>query len=1196
MANVRQDNVQIKLEIDGSQSRTELDNLTRKAQVLQDGFKGLKKGSEEYVAQNKELSQVRSRMEELRNEIGLTSLSSGQLKAMSSQLNRELSQLTPNTESFLNKAQELAKVDARLGQVRLEAKGVKDELDNAGGGMLSFIGKAAGFAGIQLGVQAVVSGIINLGKESVAEFAQAQGAVAQLEASLNSTSNAAGLTKEELLKISSDLEGKTILDGDNITQAQSVLLGFKNIKKGIYEDAVPAIVDMATKLAGGGEVSLEAATLQVGKALENPIQGITALSKAGVSFSEEQKAMIKTLVETGDVAGAQAIILKELGSEFGGSAEAAAKAGTGPLKQFQVQIGNVKEGLGELIVEGLQAIRPALAAGVSLFAFFIELLKGTPAFLSENKAALVGLGVAILTLNAEQVILNGLVLYQAVVERGRAAATIASATAQRLLNGAMTANPIGLVIAAVALLVGGFITLYERSEKVREVIAGLAATAKSVFTSMKEVVVNQLGSVATLLAGIFTFNPALIKKGLDALGPALSQAGTDAASAYRQGYAVQEAKEQLAQVERDKKAQELKAQRASAAASKLAAADATANLEALKNREANIKAALALVASGSAEELRLKKLEVATKRDIDLLDEKKTAGDKKVIRAEALRDLRQLQDDFDKKGLAAAEKRAKGEAEVAKRIADLKAGLLADETEKRIVQLTAAAEKEKATAQGTAEQIAEQRKLIDQKLAVDLAAERSKQALKEAQEALDIEKQRNGLMKDEWERRAADLRTTAASEQLKVLGSDANAAEKRRLIQARLQRDLQSLEAGRVEQQLAVAERIVAIDQDIALRRLSRRRQESAEFSQERARADADELAVRKQQLDAQFAVEVFQAGLTEAEKLAIARKYLDNKEALEQEYAGRARDREKAGAELGLGIASQGLQTLADFSKIDSDKELARIEKSKKQRLASLDAEYKAGRISKEAYESQKASIEANYDAQTRRVKKDAAEKEKALNIAQAIIATALSVIKASPNIPLMVAAGVTGALATAKIIATPIPEFARGGVVGAPRPTWREQVRRFAQGGINPVAGVPTSGQLHGNGGIRMVDGATGEHLGEWERGEPYMILSRDTYANNRELVDDLLDTSMHRGGAPVRRRDGGHYAEGGTPGGSLPATTGQAAGNDELLQVARETRDAVRALPSRQYIAWGNEDTANVEEQLSDRQDVRDRSGIS
>ncbi|GAB3638253.1 hypothetical protein GCM10027422_38430 [Hymenobacter arcticus] len=146
-------------------------------------------------------------------------------------------------------------------------------------------------------------------------------------------------------------------------------------------------------------------------------------------------------------------------------------------------------------------------------------------------------------------------------------------------------------------------------------------------------------------------------------------------------------------------------------------------------------------------------------------------------------------------------------------------------------------------------------------------------------------------------------------------------------------------------------------------------------------------------------------------------------------------------------------------------------------------------------------------YDAQTRAVKKRAAEKEKELKIAQAVIQTALSVIKASPNVPLMIAVDITGAASIAKIIATDIPEFEKGGIVGGPKPTWRDNVQPFANGGrINARAGV---GQRHSGGGIRMVDGATGEHLGEWERGEAYIILSRDTYANNKHLVDELIDT---------------------------------------------------------------------------------------
>ncbi|UOQ96598.1 hypothetical protein MUN81_15285 [Hymenobacter sp. 5317J-9] len=1193
MAQVRQDNVQIKLEIDGSQSRTELDNLTRKALVLQEGMKGLKKGSEEYVAANKELSQVNARMAELRKEIGLTSLTIPQLGNLSRQLNRELGQLTPNTQSFIDKAKELAEVDARLAQVRREAKGVKEEIDNVGGGFADFFTKAVAFTGIQLGFQAILSGLKQLGSESIDEFAQAQGAAAQLEASLSSTGYAAGLTKQELLDLSTALEGKTILDGDAITQAQSVLLTFTKIKKGVYEEALPAIVDMATKLGGDGPADLKGATIQVGKALNDPVKGITALGKAGVSFSEDQKTMIKSLVETGDVAGAQAIILQELKTEFAGSAEAAAKAGTGPLKQFQVQIGNVKEGLGELIIDGLQALQPVLSAGIGLFAFFIELLKGTPAFINENKGVLLGLGVAILTLNAEQVILNSLVLAQTVIEKGRAAATLASATAQRLLNAAMTANPIGIIIAAVALLVGGFITLYDKSERVRETIAGLSATAQSVFASIKNIVVNQLGSVAALLAGIFTFNPLLIKKGLDELGPALKKAGTDAAGAYHAGYAEQEKKEQAAQAARESQQQAERTKKAQEAARKSAEEEVKASLESLKAREANIKAALALVAAGSAEELRLKKQEVVTKRDIELLDEKKTAGDKKVIRAEALRDLRQLQDEYDRKTKDAADKRAKEQADVEKKIADLKAGLLTDETERKILQLQAAAEKEKATAKGTAEQIAEQRKLIEQKLSADVTEERRRQAVKNAEEELDIEKRQNALIVDQYQRRAAELRTAAAGELLKVLDTDATAAEKRRLIQAKLQRDLVALEEERVAQQRAIAERIAAIDEDIALRRIARRRQQSADYSQERAAADADEFAVRKKQLDEQYAEEYFQKGLSEAEKLAISRRYLQEKDDLEEEYNLRSQERAKAGFELAASLASQSLQAIADFQKIDSDKQLAKAEKDKKARLLKLDQEYKAGTISKEQYEQQKSNIEANYDQKTRALKREAAQKEKENNIAQSIIAGLLAVVKALPDPFLATATGVAAGLATAKIIATPIPEFALGGVAGAPKPTWREKVRRFASGGINSVAGVPSVGQLHGGGGIRMVDGATGQHLGEWERGEPYMILSRDTYANNRELVDALLDTSLHRGGAPVRRRDAGYYAEGGTAGGALTgAAAAPGAGSQDVVQAINRVESAVRGLPSRQYIQWTDEDTVNVEDRLEARE--ADRQG--
>jgi hypothetical protein len=469
-----------------------------------------------------------------------------------------------------------------------------------------------------------------------------------------------------------------------------------------------------------------------------------------------------------------------------------------------------------------------------------------------------------------------------------------------------------------------------------------------------------------------------------------------------------------------------------------------------------------------------------------------------------------------------------------------------------------------------------------------------KQAQKQAEEELDIERRNNALIIDQFQRRAAELTTAAKAESVKILDTDTQAAEKRRLIQEKLQLDLVQLEKDRVAQQQEIAARIVAIDDDIAMRRIQKKKDQAGLFSKAGEEAAQAEEDLKKKQLGDQLELDLANENLTANEKLALIRKYHADVKDVEEEHKKWSEMNEKEKFEYIAELGSQAVQTLADFAKIGSDKELAQADKTKKARLANLETEYKAGTISKDKYEASKADIEADYDAKTRAIKQQAAEKEKEYNIAQAIIQTALSIVKASPNVPLMVAAGVVGAASVAKIIATPIPEFEQGGVIGGPKPTWREKARQFATGGrINARAGVADVGQRHSGGGIRMVDGKTGEHLGEWEKGEPYMILSRDTYANNKHLIDDLIDTSLYRGGAPVRQRPG-YYEDGGVQGGVIPGAGGSSAGQ-ELVQVMRETRDAVRDLPSRQYITWEDEDTAHVEEKLNDRVDDRARGAV-
>jgi len=312
MAQVRQDNVQIKLEIDGSQSRTELDNLTRKADVLRERMKGLKKGSEEYVAANKELSQVNARMKELRDEIGLTALTSGQLKAMAGQLNRELANLTSNTASFAAKAQELVNVENRLAQVRAEAKGVQQELSGAGGGVGDFIKKAVGFAGIQLGVEAVVEGAKELGKEIFATTAKFETFEAVLTTALGDKS-AAQYAMQQI----ADLAAKTPFSVDELTASY-----VKFVNRGI----VPSTAEMqklADVAASQGksfdqltEAVLDAGTGEFERLKEFGIQA----SKSGDQVELSFKGGTKTVANTPTAINAALVSFGELNGVMGSTA------------------------------------------------------------------------------------------------------------------------------------------------------------------------------------------------------------------------------------------------------------------------------------------------------------------------------------------------------------------------------------------------------------------------------------------------------------------------------------------------------------------------------------------------------------------------------------------------------------------------------------------------------------------------------------------------------------------------------------------------------------------------------------------------------------------------------------------------------------------------------------------------------------
>lgn len=166
---------------------------------------------------------------------------------------------------------------------------------------------------------ALLTGLAFALRKVTQESIAAQRVAAQQEAVLRSTGMAAGRTADQLNKQAQALSRLTTFQDDTISSAQNLLLTFRKIREEEFDKAVEVTLDFATAMG----VDASSAALQLGKALQDPIAGLTALRRAGVSFSESQRETIKNLVETNRLAEAQRLILAELEIQFGGSAEAA---------------------------------------------------------------------------------------------------------------------------------------------------------------------------------------------------------------------------------------------------------------------------------------------------------------------------------------------------------------------------------------------------------------------------------------------------------------------------------------------------------------------------------------------------------------------------------------------------------------------------------------------------------------------------------------------------------------------------------------------------------------------------------------------------------------------------------------------------------------------------------------------------------
>lgn len=301
-----------------------LDKMSRKGKAA---FEQMSRGIAKFTSDGKKVSLT---IEQIDNEI--------------KKLNSQRITLHVDSSDFKRVTRELNQL---TGQKRMiEGSGLTSKA--AGLGVISKAGiYGAAIAAAYKGVQ--------LAKSSIGEFDKSEKVNAQLGAGLKSTGGISGKTIGGMSSQAENLQKITLFDDETTKNAQGLLLTFTKVRGEVFDKSIPLMQDLATRMGGGPE-SLSSAALQVGKALNDPIGGVTALRRMGVQLDDQQKKQIKTFMDLGQIEKAQAVILKELQTEFGGSAQAAAKAGTGGLTILGNKFDDIKERIGKSITPTALAI------------------------------------------------------------------------------------------------------------------------------------------------------------------------------------------------------------------------------------------------------------------------------------------------------------------------------------------------------------------------------------------------------------------------------------------------------------------------------------------------------------------------------------------------------------------------------------------------------------------------------------------------------------------------------------------------------------------------------------------------------------------------------------------------------------------------------------------------------------------------
>jgi hypothetical protein len=230
----------------------------------------------------------------------------------------------------------LLAVDAASREVQASLGRFAGQLGPVGRGL-----SALGPAGLAAG--AAIGGIVLALRQGLDAAAEAEQRMFRLEGVLRATGHASGLTARELEQFAIGLDRSTLAAKNDVLEAASALATFRSVSGETFKDTLRLAQDLAAVF--GGDLRGHAQLL--GRALEDPVRGLTALRRVGVSFTQSQREAIAAMAEAGDVASAQRAILAELERQVGGTGAAEAQGLKGAIDGLSLAWRLMLEEIGE---------------------------------------------------------------------------------------------------------------------------------------------------------------------------------------------------------------------------------------------------------------------------------------------------------------------------------------------------------------------------------------------------------------------------------------------------------------------------------------------------------------------------------------------------------------------------------------------------------------------------------------------------------------------------------------------------------------------------------------------------------------------------------------------------------------------------------------------------------------------------------